>query len=104
MVSVGCQERLTAPADCPALCPGGQARVFDTVLTPIPNSDTSYTGYVARASAKALLVSNGLPASEDRAVYRFFARPDSIEVRDTCARTSWTRRCCRSISSPAIRR
>ena len=83
VVSVGCQERLTAPADCPALCPGGQARVFDTVLTPIPNSDTSYTGYVARASAKALLVSNGLPASEDRAVYRFFSRPDSIEVRDT---------------------
>ena len=25
----GCQEELTAPADCPALCPGGQPEVFD---------------------------------------------------------------------------
>ncbi len=83
VVNVGCQERLTAPADCPALCPGGEARVFDTVLTPLPNSDTSYTGYVARTSPGALLVSNGLPASQDRAVYRFNARSDSIDVRDT---------------------
>ena len=79
----GCQERLTAPAECPELCPGGQSRVFDTVITPLANSDTSYLGYVARSAAGALLVSNGLPASEDRAVYRFNARPDSIEVRDT---------------------
>ncbi len=82
-LSVGCQERLTAPADCPELCPGGEARVFDTVLTPLANSDSTYTGYVARTSAGALLVSNGLPASEDRAVYRFNGRPDSIAVRDT---------------------
>jgi hypothetical protein len=79
----GCQERLTAPAECPELCPGGESRVFDAVITPIPNSDTSYTGYVARQAAGALLVSNGLPASENRALYRFNARPDSIEVRDT---------------------
>ena len=79
----GCQERLTAPADCPDLCPGGQSRVFDTVISPLANSDTSYLGYIARNAAGALLVSNGLPASEDRAVYRFNARPDSIEVRDT---------------------
>jgi hypothetical protein len=79
----GCQERLTAPGECPELCPGGQSRVFDTVIAPLANSDTSYLGYVARASAGALLVSNGLPASEDRAVYRFNARADSIAVRDT---------------------
>ncbi len=34
-------------------------------------------------SARSLLVSNGLPASEDRAVIRFAARQDSIERRDT---------------------
>ena len=79
----GCQERLTAPAECPELCPGGEARVFDTVITPLANTDTSYVGYVARTSAGALLVSNGLPASEDRAVIRFNARADSIAVRDT---------------------
>ena len=79
----GCQERLTAPADCPELCPGGEARVFDTVISALANSDTSYVGYIARTSAGALLVSNGLPASEDRAVIRFNARQDSIDVRDT---------------------
>jgi hypothetical protein len=78
-----CQERLTAPAECPELCPGGEARVFDTVISPLANSDTSYVGYIARSSAGALLVSNGLPASEDRAVIRFNNREDSIEVRDT---------------------
>jgi hypothetical protein len=79
----GCQERLTEPAECPELCPGGESRVFDTVISPLPNSDTSYVGYVARTSAGALLVSNGLPASEDRAVIRFDARDDSLELRDT---------------------
>ena len=79
----GCQERLTAPAECPELCPGGESRVFDTVITPPANSDTSHVGYVTRTTAGALLVSNGLPASEDRAFYRFSARRDSIDVRDT---------------------
>jgi hypothetical protein len=78
-----CQERLTGPGECPQLCPGGQSRVFDTVLTPLANSDSSYLGYIARSSAGAVLVSNGLPASEDRAAFRFGARPDSIELRDT---------------------
>lgn len=83
MSIIGCQERLTAPAECPELCPGGESRVFDTVITPLPNSDSSYVGYVARTAAGALLASNGLPASEDRAIYRFSSRPDSIAVRDT---------------------
>ena len=79
----GCQERLTAPGECPELCPGGESRMFDTVINPLANLDSSYVGYVSRTSAGALLVSNGLPASEDRAVIRFNARPDSIDVRDT---------------------
>ena len=81
--ATGCQERLTAPGECPELCPGGESRMFDTVIAPLANLDTSYLGYVPRTSAGALLVSNGLPASEDRAVIRFAARDDSIEVRDT---------------------
>ncbi|HEU4523675.1 MAG TPA: hypothetical protein VFR62_01560 [Gemmatimonadales bacterium] len=81
--STGCQEQLTAPAVCPELCPGGNARVFDTVLAPLPNADSSYTGYVPRHRAGSMLVSNGLPAGEARTVYRFGPRIDSIEVRDT---------------------
>jgi hypothetical protein len=78
-----CQEDLTAPAQCPELCPGGESRVLDLVLTPLPGSDTSYTGYVSRQRAGGMLVSNGLPAGEARAAYRFGPRLDSIDVRDT---------------------
>lgn len=79
-VVTGCQEELTAPAACPELCPGGQARVFDTVLTPLADSDSSYAGYVPPHRAGAMLVSNRLPAAEARAVYRFTPRRDSIDV------------------------
>jgi hypothetical protein len=79
-LGTACQERLTAPAECPELCPGGEAEVFDTILTPLAGSDTAYTGFVSRGRAGALLVSNGLPAGEARALYRFAARPDSAEI------------------------
>jgi hypothetical protein len=85
-----CQEKLTSPADCPALCPGGSVQVFDTVVTALALRDSSFpahkdsaNGYVARGQGSALLVSSGFAASEDRAVYRFAARGDSIGVRDT---------------------
>jgi hypothetical protein len=81
--TTACQEELTAPAACPELCPGGEARVFDTVLTPLPGSDTSYTGYVLRHRAGSMQVSNGLPAAEARAIYKFGARLDSVPVQDT---------------------
>jgi hypothetical protein len=82
-VTGACQERLTEPAECPALCPGGTPQVFDTVLTALPGADSSYSGYVEGGSGLSLLVSNGLEASESRAVYRFGPRPDSVEVLDT---------------------
>lgn len=82
-VTTACQEELTAPAVCPELCPGGNARVFDTVLTPLPGADSSYTGYVPRHRAGSMLVSNGLPAGDARAVYRFQARRDSAPVGDS---------------------
>ena len=82
-ITTACQEDLTAPVVCPELCPGGNARVFDTVLTPLPGADSSYVGYVPRHRAGTMLVSNGLPAGDARAVYRFQARRDSIPVGDS---------------------
>jgi hypothetical protein len=79
----GCQEELTSPADCPALCPGGQPQVFEEVLSPIAGSDSSFRGYVQPNAAPALLVSNGLHGFEERAIMRFASRSDSVEVRDT---------------------
>jgi hypothetical protein len=83
LAAAGCQERLTAPADCPALCPGGSSEVFDEVISPIPGADSSFRGYLQPASAAALLVSNGLDGFETRAIMRFSRRSDTVTVRDT---------------------
>jgi hypothetical protein len=78
-----CQERLTSPAECPGLCPGGPQTLFESVLSPRAGLDSSFHTYVAPGQGSALLVSSGLAVSEDRAVYRFVTRQDSIAVRDT---------------------
>ena len=83
VVLAGCQEKLTAPGDCPALCPGGQPQVFDEVFNPIAGADSSFRGYVQPYSSTALLVSNGLNGVDERGVIRFSRRPDSVGVRDT---------------------
>jgi hypothetical protein len=79
----GCQEDLTSPAACPAQCPAGDPQIFDEVILPIANADTTFTGYVQPPAAAALLVSNGLRRHEERAIMRFPPRSDSIGVRDT---------------------
>jgi len=79
----GCQEDLTSPADCPAMCPAGEPQIFDEVITPIISSDSSFSGYVQASAARARLLSNGLRGYEERAIMRFPARSDSIGVRDT---------------------
>jgi hypothetical protein len=86
-----CQERLTSPADCPELCPGGTPQVFDTVVPAAALRDSSFPtaadfasgGYVSRGSGSALLLSSGFAASEDRPIYRFAPRSDRVTVRDT---------------------
>jgi hypothetical protein len=79
----GCQEELTSPGECPSLCPGGDSEVFEVTLNPIPGTDSSYMPYFQVGQGGSVLASNGLPAAEARAVYRFAARSDSVEVRDT---------------------
>jgi hypothetical protein len=85
-----CQEQLTSPADCPALCPGGTSEVFDTIVPALQDRDSSFptfqdraSGYVDRGKGTALLVSNGFAPSEDRAVYRFAPRAGAVVLRDT---------------------
>lgn len=83
VVLCGCQEKLTSPGDCPALCPGGAPQVIDEVIPANVGADSSFRGYVPAFRAGALLVSNGLLGYEQRAIMRFPARADSIGVRDT---------------------
>ena len=82
-VITACSEKLLTPVNCPELCPGGQIVVYDTVLTPIAGSDSTYTGYVAANQAAAFLVSNNLPAATAVGFVRFIQRNDSIFVLDT---------------------
>jgi hypothetical protein len=80
---VACRDELAAPADCPALCPGGQQSVFDSILPATPSGDSSYFGYVIRGAGISLRISNDLPASDDRAISVFLPRGDSVTVNDT---------------------
>jgi hypothetical protein len=83
VVLCACQEKLTSPGDCPALCPGGVPQVFEEIVPAIIGADSSFRGYVQPTSAAALLVSNGLQGQEQRAIMRFPTRSDSVAVRDT---------------------
>ena len=45
--------------------------------------DSSFTGYVGRGNGTAELLSSGFAPSEDRTIYKFAPRGDSLTVRDT---------------------
>ncbi|MEO5826788.1 MAG: hypothetical protein ABIR59_12935 [Gemmatimonadales bacterium] len=78
-----CTEKLTAPGSCPSLCPGGDVDIRDTVLTAVASGDSSFTGYQGRSDPVSLLLSDGAPYGQSRAVIRFARRGDSVLVRDT---------------------
>lgn len=80
-VLAGCQENINAPGECPDLCPGEQIIVRDTVIPVTFGSDTTYFGFVPRASRTSLLLSDGLAAGEYRSFVVFpKQRTDSIEL------------------------
>ncbi|MDH5283106.1 MAG: hypothetical protein OEW80_04395 [Gemmatimonadota bacterium] len=81
-LTLACQEKLAAPVECPDLCPGS-FEIVDTVLSPVVDADSSYEGYLSAGQGRSLRVSWQFPVSEDRAVVRFVARPDSITINDT---------------------
>lgn len=79
----GCEQELTVPGACPEFCPSGQPQIRDTTIAAVVGSDSSFFGYLGQADIPALLVSDGLPAGEARAWYKFPRRVDSILVQDT---------------------
>lgn len=83
LIATACTEKLSMPADCPALCPGGSAEFRDTVLTATLGLDSSYSGYVSGSSLVSLLLSTGGSYGNSRGVVRFAPRGDSILIRDT---------------------
>ncbi|HWA57023.1 MAG TPA: hypothetical protein VG692_07205 [Gemmatimonadales bacterium] len=82
LVILGCQERLSAPADCPDLCPGGYTLYEDTLFA-LPGGDSSAVGYLKAGQGSSLLVSWQFPLAENRAAYRFTRRADSLTINGT---------------------
>lgn len=83
LVTAACTEHLTTPGTCPTFCPGGQAVFRDTILTPIPNGDSSFTGYLEAASLISVLTSSGGVYGQNLGVIRFLPTSDSVLVSDT---------------------
>ena len=80
-----CQERLTQPGECPALCPGGVPEVVQEILEAAPGLDSTFTGYAERGAGAALLVSAGVPTAADTnfPVVVFTPRAATTTLRDT---------------------
>ncbi len=78
--ALACQEKLTTPVDCPALCPGGSLTIRDTVLLPLAGLDSSYANYVSVNEVPALLVSDRLSAGEARTFATYPRQSDSLTV------------------------
>lgn len=78
-----CTERLTTPADCPALCPGGQAVIRDTIIEAEVGLDSSVAGFASVLDGRSLLSSSGGAYGEVRAIARFIARGDSVFLSDS---------------------
>lgn len=76
-----CGEKLTAPGDCPGLCPSDNLVVVDTVIE--ARLDSTYTGFVEAGEGQRLLVSTGAAGGRRIGIARFTRREDSVSVRDT---------------------
>lgn len=76
---LACSEQLSAPGQCPELCPGEDIQVVDTVLTGIVASDTSQRGFLDPRNTPILVVSTE-DSTRSVAILRFFPRPSRIFV------------------------
>jgi len=72
--ALACRENVTAPGQCPELCPSDSVSVIDTVLTGIVASDTSARGYT-RADRGPILVVASRTSLEAHPVIRFQSLP-----------------------------
>ncbi|TFG48171.1 MAG: hypothetical protein E4H38_06910 [Gemmatimonadales bacterium] len=82
LLTLACQEKISAPVECPDLCPG-RFEVIDTSIALVVDGDSSFSGYAKAGQGSSLRVSWQFPVSEDRAVVKFVARPDSFTIGDT---------------------
>ncbi|MDO8665424.1 MAG: hypothetical protein Q7J79_02345, partial [Gemmatimonadales bacterium] len=80
---LSCREEITAPGQCPALCPSSQVQVSDTTLFGVDTSDVSVRGFVT-PSEGTILVAADLDSLQGRVLLRFF-RPARFPVASDTA-------------------
>lgn len=66
-----CSEDLESGGACPALCPGQELELLDTVLTPAIAFDTSLVGYPLRGYEPTMLLAARGDSLDVRAIIRF---------------------------------
>ncbi|HKV76330.1 MAG TPA: hypothetical protein VJN95_17560 [Gemmatimonadales bacterium] len=89
-VWAACSEQLAAPTPCAKPCLAGPEIRQDTIA-PLNGADSSFAGYILADHQTTLLVSNNLPAGDDRAFVRFIPRADFVTVgTDTIDSLSYT--------------
>jgi hypothetical protein len=76
-----CTEKLTAPGECPGLCPSDNLEVRDTVIT--ATRDSGYVGFVPAGGGSRLLAANGYAGLDLIPIIRFARAVDSITIEDT---------------------
>jgi hypothetical protein len=70
-VAGACSEDVESGGACPALCPGQELQLLDTVLTPAIVLDTSFRGYPLTGFEPTLLLAARGDSLDVRAVIRF---------------------------------
>lgn len=81
LLLAGCSEQLTAPGECPGLCPSDNLVVVDTVLTPV--RDSTYVGFVGPGGGLRLLAADAFQGQTIIPAARFAPAIDSLVVLDT---------------------
>lgn len=80
--AMGCQEKVTTPSRCPALCPASKVELADTLLPLADTADTSVRGFVLIREATYLLAST-LDSLQAVTLIRFSARDTMWTVSGT---------------------
>ena len=79
-LTLGCEEQLIAPGDCPDFCPNGQIVLVDTVFTTVITRDSAYRGYV-QAYQSGAATATDQPAAQSRPYFKL--DPMFVRIRSS---------------------
>ena len=68
-LTLGCEEQLIAPGDCPDFCPNGEIVLVDTVFSTVIERDSAYIGYTQAYQAARTTAANE-PGVQSRPFFR----------------------------------